>query len=139
MITREEIKNIIPHREPMLLLDQAWLGEDGKAHACYRIPDNPFFCQGHFPGNPIVPGVILCEMMAQSCFPLFIEAFQYYMILYRGLDQVKFRGVVRPGDLCEITCSLINEKGSIYVCDATLSVGGKRCAQAQITLATTPK
>jgi len=61
------------------------------------------------------------------------------MILYRGLDQVKFRGVVRPGDLCEITCSLINEKGSIYVCDATLSVGGKRCAQAQITLATTPK
>ncbi len=139
MMTREEIKTILPHREPMLLLDQVSLAEDGTAHACYRIPEDPYFCQGHFPGNPIVPGVILCEIMAQSCLPLLIEPLKDHLLLYRGLDQVKFRGVVRPGDLCEVTCSLVNEKGSIYVCDAALSVGGKRCAQALITLAATPK
>jgi 3-hydroxyacyl-[acyl-carrier-protein] dehydratase len=139
MMTREEIKAHLPHREPMLLLDRAWLAEDGTAHACYRIPEDPFYCQGHFPGNPIVPGVILCEIMAQSCVTLLIEALKHNILLYRGLDEVKFRGVVRPGDLCEITCTLIEQKSSIYICDAALSVSGKRCAQARITLAATPK
>ncbi|MBQ6910974.1 MAG: beta-hydroxyacyl-ACP dehydratase [Bacteroidales bacterium] len=138
-MNREEIMKVIPHREPMLLLDQAHLGEDGAAHATYRIPDHPFFCEGHFPGNPIVPGVILCEIMAQSCFVLFIEAFERHLILYRGLDAVKFRGTVHPGDCCEITATLAEHKGSIFVCDAVLSVEGKRCAQARITLALTPK
>ena len=138
-MNREEIMKVLPHREPMLLLDQAHLAPDGVAHASYRIPDHPFFCQGHFPGNPIVPGVILCEIMAQSCFVLFIEAFEQHLILYRGLDTVKFRGSVHPGDLCEITATLAEHKGSLYVCDAVLSVEGKHCAQARITLALTPK
>ena len=138
-MNREEIMKVLPHREPMLLLDQACLDPDGVSHASYRIPDHPFFCQGHFPGNPIVPGVILCEIMAQSCFVLFIDAFEQHLILYRGLDAVKFRGTVQPGDLCEITATLAEHKGSLYVCDAVLSVEGKRCAQARITLALTPK
>ena len=137
-MTREEIKTLLPHREPMLLLDQASLAPDGTGHACYRIPEDPYFCQGHFPGNPTVPGVILCEIMAQGCLPLLVEPLKDHLLLYRGLDQVKFRGIVRPGDLCEITSTLKEQKGSIYVCDAALSVGGKRCAQAQITLAATP-
>ena len=123
----------------MLLLDQAWQDAEGVAHASYRIPDQPYFCEGHFPGNPIVPGVILCEIMAQSCFTLFIEAFEENLVLYRGLDGVKFRGTVHPGDLCEIEATLQEHKGSLYVCESVLSVGGKRCAQARITLALTPK
>ncbi|MBR1510796.1 MAG: beta-hydroxyacyl-ACP dehydratase [Bacteroidales bacterium] len=138
-MTREEIKAVLPHREPMLLLDSACLGPDGVAHASYRIPEDPFYCHGHFPGNPIVPGVILCEIMAQSCFTLFIEAFKDHLILYRGLDAVKFRGTVHPGDLCEINATLVEHKSSLYICEAVLSVAGKRCAQAQITLALTPK
>lgn len=138
-MTREEIKTLLPHREPMLLLDQASLAPDGTGHAYYRIPEDPYFCQGHFPGNPTVPGVILCEIMAQGCLPLLVVPLKDHLLLYRGLDQVKFRGIVRPGDLCEITSTLKEQKGSIYVCDAALSVGGKRCAQAQITLAATPK
>ena len=136
---REEIIKLLPHREPMLLLDEARLDAEGVARASYRIPEKPFFCEGHFPGNPIVPGVILCEIMAQSCFTLFIDAFEEHLILYRGLDAVKFRGTVHPGDLCEMQATLVEHKGSIYLCDAVLSVNGKRCAQARITLALTPK
>ena len=134
-MTREEIKQLLPHREPMLLIDSTFLDADGTGHATYHIPEDPFFCQGHFPGNPIVPGVILCEIMAQSCCQLFPEAFADHLLMYRGLDGVKFRGTVKPGDLCEITCRLLEQKGSLYLCEAALSVSGKRCAQAQITLA----
>ena len=138
-MNREEIKQLLPHREPMLLLDSMELGPDGLSHATFRIPENPFFCQGHFPGNPIVPGVILCEMMAQASSILFTEAFKENLLVYRGMDGVKFRQEVRPGDLCEITVSLLEHKGSLYVCDASLSVSGRRCAQARITLAAVPK
>ena len=136
---RQEVMTYLPHREPMLLVDKVVLDEEGVCHASYTIPEDPFYCQGHFPGNPIVPGVILCEIMAQSCFRLFMEAFKTNLVMYRGLDSVKFRGSVYPGDLCETTCKLVEQKGSLYVCDAALSVAGKRCAQARITLAAVPK
>ena len=133
------IMELIPHRGPMLLLDTMSLDADGICHATYRIPDAPFFCEGHFPGNPIVPGVILCEIMAQACSHLFVEAFKDNLLMYRGMDAVRFRGIVRPGDICKITASLLESKGNLYVCDTTLSVGGRRCAQARITLAAVPK
>jgi len=139
MLDREGIKQIIPHREPMLLVDRMELDASGVGHAWYTVPENPFYCQGHFPGNPIVPGVILCEMMAQSTCQLFPEVFKDHLVVYRGLDEVKFRGTVRPGDLCEITCRLTEQKGSLYVCETTLSVAGKRCAQAVLTLAAVAK
>ena len=136
---RDGIKNVIPHREPMLLLDSMCLDADGVCHATVQVPSDPFYCRGHFPGNPIVPGVILCEMMAQACGQLFVEVFADNLVVYRGLDAVKFRGTVRPGDLCEITCTLVENKCSLYVCDCTLSVAGKRCCQGRITLAAVPK
>lgn len=136
---REEIQTILPHRDPMLLVDRMEVDAQGVGHAWYRIPSNPFYCQGHFPGNPIVPGVILCEIMAQSTCQLYPEVFKDHLVVYRGMDRVKFRGTVRPGDLCEVTCTLEEQKGSLFVCEAALSVSGKRCAQAQLTLAAVPK
>lgn len=132
---REQIMQILPHREPMLLMDRMELDANGVGHGWYTIPEDPFYCRGHFPGNPIVPGVILCEIMAQSTCQLFPEAFKDHLLVYRGLDQVKFRGEVHPGDLCETAATLLEQKGSLYVCDVVLSVGGRRCAQARITLA----
>ena len=66
-MNREELKNILPHREPMLLVDEAYVGEDGKAHGKYTVRGDEYFLKGHFPQNPIVPGVIQCEMAAQTC------------------------------------------------------------------------
>ncbi len=136
---RNEIMQLLPHREPMLLVDRMETDADGIVHAWYTIPDDPFYCRGHFPGNPIVPGVILCEIMAQSTCQLFPEVFKDHLLMYRGLDQVKFRREVHPGDLCETQARLVERKGSIFVCDTTLSVAGQRCAQAHITLAAVPK
>ena len=66
-MNKEELKEFLPHREPMLLVDEIEIDTDGIGHAKYRIKENEFFCQGHFPDNPIVPGVIQLEIMAQSC------------------------------------------------------------------------
>ena len=70
-MNREEIKEILPHRKPMLLVDEVVLNDDGSATGYYNVRGDEFFLQGHFPDNPIVPGVIQCEMMAQSACILF--------------------------------------------------------------------
>ena len=110
-MNKEEIKKILPHREPMLLVDEVEL-IDGVAHGKCHIKGDEYFLQGHFPGNPVVPGVIQCEMMAQSaCVLLASGAAEGCTPMFTSLDKVKFRGQVKPGDtLCIIEAmKLMNE------------------------------
>ena len=136
-MTREEIQQYLPHREPMLLVDEMWLDPDGTGHGRYRIREDEFFCRGHFPGNPMVPGVILCEIMAQSCTVLMLEDLKDHLAVYRGIDEVKFKQSVRPGDLCEITCRTLEKKGGLYLFSVQLEVGGKLCCRGKLTVAVT--
>ena len=107
-MNKEELKEYLPHREPMLLVDRMEIDEEGICHAEYRVKEDEFFCRGHFPGNPVVPGVIQCEIMAQSCALLVKDEIKGKTTLYTGIDKVRFKQVVKPGDLCEVTARLKN-------------------------------
>lgn len=134
-MTREEIQQYLPHRAPMLLVDEWTLDADGTGHGKYRIREDEFFCRGHFPGDPIVPGVILCEIMAQSCAVLMMDDLKDHTPFYRGIDEVRFRQPVFPGDLCEVTCRTLEKKGGLYYCDAQLKVDGRLCCRGKLTIA----
>lgn len=134
-MNREELKKYLPQREPMLLVDEAELDSEGICHAHYRIREDEYFCRGHFEGNPIVPGVILCEIMAQSCALLIKDDIIGKTTLYTGIDKVKFRHQVRPGDNCEITARLLRRRGMLVLCEAELSVGGVLCCRGELSFA----
>ena len=135
VMTKEELKKYLPHREPMLLVDEIEIDGDGVCQAKYLIKENEFFCEGHFPGNPIVPGVILCEIMAQSCALLVKDEIQGKTTLYTGIDKVRFKNIVKPGDLCEVTATLTNRRGSIFYCQAELKVDGNICCKGELSFA----
>jgi len=133
-MTKEEIMQIIPHRDNMLLLDEAEAA-DGKAHGKLRITGDEWFLKGHFPGNPVVPGVILCEILAQSACVLLADAAQGQTPYFTGLDKVKFRNPVKPGDVYETECEIIRSKGPFYFCKGKGTVNGKTAVTAEFSFA----
>lgn len=134
-MNKEELKEYLPHREPMLLVDEIDIDADGTTHAKYLIKEDEFFCRGHFPGNPIVPGVIQCEIMAQSCALLVKDEIKGRTTLYSGIDNVRFKNIVRPGDLCEITAKLTGRRGLLFFCEAVLKVNEKLCCKGNLSFA----
>lgn len=136
-MNREEIKCILPHREPMLLLDDAE-NQEGTAIGHCTVRGDEFFLQGHFPGNPIVPGVILCEILAQSACVLMQDAMgEGKLPVYTGLNNVKFRSPVKPGDRVETRCHIKRAKHPFYFAEGTLSVEGRLCVSAEFSFAMT--
>ena len=135
-MNRDEIMTILPHRDPMLLIDEVYLNEDKTATGYYNVRGDEFFLQGHFPGNPIVPGVIQCEMMAQaSCIMFKDKMNESTTPLYTGLDKVKFRGKVVPGDRIKIDIQIKRERHPFYFMHGELSVDGKVCANGDFSFA----
>lgn len=138
-MNREELKKILPHREPMLLVDEAYLNEDGTATGYYNVRGDEYFLQGHFPGNPIVPGVIQCEIMAQSACVLFADKMVNGGVIpvYTGLDKVRFRNMVKPGDRIRVDTKVIRSFHPMYVLHGELTVDGKKCMSGDFSFAIT--
>ena len=123
----------MPHRDPMLLVDRSELTPDGGVVSEYTVPDDPYYTHGHFPGNPIVPGVILCEIMAQGSVLLFQDKLQYKLALYAGMDKVRFKRTVRPGDTVTVRSTLGNCRGLFLSVQASAYVNQELCATGQLS------
>lgn len=132
---REQIKKIIPHREPMLLVDEAEKIDNTRARGKYTVRGDEWFLQGHFPGNPVVPGVILCEILAQTGAVILAEKGKGATPYFTGLDNVKFREKVVPGDTLDITCEIVGERSVFYFAKAMGKVNGKIAVKAEFSFA----
>ncbi|MBQ9201328.1 MAG: 3-hydroxyacyl-ACP dehydratase FabZ [Bacteroidales bacterium] len=134
-MNREEIKQMLPHREPMLLVDEMTLDSDGTAHGIYHVRGDEFFLQGHFPGHPTVPGVIMCEIIGQASSILVKDYIQGKTPFYSGIDKARFKNSVYPGDTIEVTAHVVNKRGMIFFIEAKAEVRGKLCTQASLSFA----
>lgn len=138
-MNRDEIKKIIPHREPMLLVDEAFVVDEKTAEGSYTVKGDEFFLQGHFPGNPVVPGVILCEIMAQTCSVLLggksNQEENPMTPYFTGLTNVKFRNPVKPGDTLKLVCTIDRVKEPFYFAKGKGTVNGKLCVSAEFSFA----
>jgi len=131
-MNREELKSVLPHREPMLLVDESTL-EGEYTYSKYTVRGDEFFLQGHFPGKPVVPGVILCEIMAQSSAMLMADALDGKVPLYASMDNVRFKRMVVPGDTIDIKSHIMARRGPVFIVEAESSVNGEMCCSGKLT------
>jgi 3-hydroxyacyl-[acyl-carrier-protein] dehydratase len=135
---RAEIEAILPHREPFLLIDEVVELELGvRAVARKTVRADEWYLAGHFPGRPIMPGVLIVEAMAQTgaVAVLSEEENRGRLALFAGIDDVRFKRLVLPGDELELTCVLERVRGPIGKGRATAHVAGELAARGTLTFA----
>ena len=136
--TTQEIMEILPHRHPFLLIDTIEELEPGKravGKKCVTFSE-PYFA-GHFPGNPVMPGVLIIEALAQTgaAAILSLPENRGKIAYFAGIDKAKFKQMVRPGDVLTLETQIIRTKGPIGVGEAVATVDGKLVAKAELTFA----
>ena len=137
---RAAIEAIIPHRDPFLFLDEVLELEPGaRVVARKHVRGDEWFFPGHFPGRPIMPGVIMVEALAQAgaVAVLSLEENRGKLALFAGIDDVRFKRVVRPGDVLELECRITRLRGPIGKADVSAHVGGELACRGALTFALT--
>jgi beta-hydroxyacyl-ACP dehydratase FabZ len=137
MLTITEIMKLLPHRYPMLLVDRILeIHEDGKRIIGLKnVSANEQFFQGHFPGAPVMPGVLIVEAMAQCAAVLFlreIEDRDKKLFLFGGVDKARFRRPVVPGDQLILDCQVLQRRASTVKVKGTARVGDAVVAEAEL-------
>lgn len=135
---KEQIMEIIPHRDPFLLIDEINEIEPGKrAVATKYIREDDFWFKGHFPEYPVTPGVLMIEMLAQAgCVAMLVLPENKGKLgLFAGIDKAKFKRQVVPGDTLRLEVEIIKVKGPVGVGKAVATVDGQKAVSAEITFA----
>ena len=135
---REEIEEILPHREPFLLLDEVLELTPGQgAVARKRVREDEWYLRGHFPGRPVMPGVLIVEALAQTgaVAVLSEEENRGKLALFAGIDDCRFKRIVEPGEELELTCELERVRGPIGRGKARATVDGELAARGVLTFA----
>ena len=134
----EEILEMLPHRYPFLLVDRITECVPAQYSKGYKnVTFNEPFFQGHFPNNPIMPGVLQIEALAQTAAPILMLVDQYKgkLALFAGVESARFKNIVRPGDKLEMETEMIKIKGPSAKCMGRSYVDGKLCTEATMTVA----
>lgn len=137
MLNKEEIKKIISQREPFLLVDEVEEYIPGQYCIAYKEITEEWYLKGHFPGNPIMPGVLIVEALAQAgaIAILSLEENKGKNVLFAGIDKMKFKKVVLPGDKMKLEVKVIKRKGTIGIGEAVATVNEKVVAKGELTFA----
>ncbi len=138
MLGKEEIKNIIPQREPFLLIDEVECYIPGQMAIAYKnVNEQEWYFAGHFPGNPIMPGVLITESLAQTgaVAILSIPENKGKNALFAGIEKMKFKKVVVPGDRLKLEVKIIKQKGPIGIGEAIATVENCIVAKGELTFA----
>lgn len=138
MLTTEQIMEIIPHRYPFLLVDKAQVADDCKSAVGYKnVTINEYFFQGHFPGLPVMPGVLIIEALAQvGAIALLSQAdMRGKVAFFGGIKEAKFKRKVVPGDTLKLNCEIIKQRGPIGIGKAIATVDDEVACIAELTFA----
>ena len=138
MLNKEEIKNIIPQRDPFLMIDEVEKYVPGESAIAYKnVNVEEWYFKGHFPGNSIMPGVLITESLAQTgaVAILSMDENKGKNALFGGIDKMKFKRKVVPGDRLKLEVKIIKRKGPIGVGEAIATVDEKIVAKGELTFA----